>query len=69
MLNLVCTARSFFFLLGECMKAAQGQSALSRQRSGVLLPPRAERKHLLQALASAWLNTDRKKRYLAVYIY
>ncbi|CAI9546099.1 unnamed protein product [Staurois parvus] len=51
---------------------------MSRQRSGVLHPPRAERKLLQQALTSAQLNTDRshktsltadEKRYLAVYIY
>ncbi|CAI9592026.1 unnamed protein product, partial [Staurois parvus] len=46
--------------------------------SGVLHPPRAERKLFLQALTSALLDTDRshktvlnadEKRYLAVYIY
>ncbi|CAI9604416.1 unnamed protein product [Staurois parvus] len=31
-----------FFFLRENMGSAQGQSALSRQRSGVLHPPRAE---------------------------
>ncbi|CAI9549699.1 unnamed protein product [Staurois parvus] len=60
------------------MGSARGQSALSKQRSGVLHPPRAERKLLLQALTSALLNTDRghktaltahEKRYLEVYIY
>ncbi|CAI9564711.1 unnamed protein product [Staurois parvus] len=60
------------------MLSAQGQSALFRQRSGVLHPPRAERKLLLQTLNSALLNTNRshktvltadEKRYLAVYIY
>ncbi|CAI9542877.1 unnamed protein product [Staurois parvus] len=46
--------------------------------SGVLHPPRAERKLLLQAVTSALLDTDRShktaltadgKRDLAVYIY
>ncbi|CAI9532024.1 unnamed protein product [Staurois parvus] len=33
MLSLVCIAiEVFFFLLGECMLSARGQSALSRQR-------------------------------------
>ncbi|CAI9581202.1 unnamed protein product, partial [Staurois parvus] len=50
-------------------------SALARQRSGVLYPPRAKRKFFQQALASAGLDTDRshktaltadEKRYLAV---
>ncbi|CAI9570756.1 unnamed protein product [Staurois parvus] len=39
-----------FFFLGECMRSAQGQSALSKQRAGVLHPPKAEIKLLLQAL-------------------
>ncbi|CAI9538320.1 unnamed protein product [Staurois parvus] len=46
--------------------------------SGVLHPPRAERKLLLQAVTDALLSTDishktaltaDEKRYLAVYIY
>ncbi|CAI9596695.1 unnamed protein product, partial [Staurois parvus] len=46
--------------------------------SGVLHPPRAERKLLLQSLTSALLDTDRshktaltadEKRYLAVFIF
>ncbi|CAI9601490.1 unnamed protein product, partial [Staurois parvus] len=80
MLSLVCIAKEvfFFFFLGECMGSAQGQSALLRQRSGVLHPPRAEIKLLLQALTSALLDTDRshktavtfdEKMYLTVYIY
>ncbi|CAI9532025.1 unnamed protein product [Staurois parvus] len=59
MLSLVCIAiEVFFFLLGECMLSARGQSALSRQRSGVLHPPRAEGKLLLQALTSALLKSQ-----------
>ncbi|CAI9532461.1 unnamed protein product, partial [Staurois parvus] len=42
------SAHAQFFFLGECMGSAQGQSALSRQWSGVLHLPRAERKLLLQ---------------------
>ncbi|CAI9594542.1 unnamed protein product [Staurois parvus] len=56
MLSLVCIAREGLFFLGECISSAQGQSALVRQRSGVLHPPRVERKLLLQALASAELG-------------
>ncbi|CAI9561315.1 unnamed protein product [Staurois parvus] len=60
------------------MWAAQWLNALSRQRSGVFHPPRAERELLLQALTSTLLDTERshktalnadEKRYLAVYIY
>ncbi|CAI9554817.1 unnamed protein product [Staurois parvus] len=51
-------------------------STVQTEMSGVLHPPRAERK--LQGLGSAVLDTDRshktavtadEKRYLAVYIY
>ncbi|CAI9545033.1 unnamed protein product [Staurois parvus] len=64
-----------FFFLGRVHVISTGQSALSRQRSHVLHPSRAERKLLLQALASTGLETDRshktaltadEKRYLAV---
>ncbi|CAI9564437.1 unnamed protein product [Staurois parvus] len=48
MLSLVCIAREVF-LFGECMSSAQGQSALSRQRSGVQRKP-------LHALTSALLK-------------
>ncbi|CAI9550220.1 unnamed protein product [Staurois parvus] len=57
MLSLVCIAREVFFLSWESA-SAQGQSALSRQMSGVLHPPRAERNRFLQALSSALLNTE-----------
>ncbi|CAI9546112.1 unnamed protein product [Staurois parvus] len=48
------------------MGSAQGQLALSRQRSGVFHPPRAERKLLLQALTCALLDTDRTHK-TAIY--
>ncbi|CAI9557507.1 unnamed protein product [Staurois parvus] len=41
MLSLVCIARE------SACDQHRAKSALARQRSGVLHPPRAERKHLL----------------------
>ncbi|CAI9574282.1 unnamed protein product [Staurois parvus] len=67
----------FGFFLGRVHVISIGQSVLSRQRSRVLHPLRAEIK-LLHALTSALLNNDRnhktaltadEKRYLAVYIF
>ncbi|CAI9589608.1 unnamed protein product, partial [Staurois parvus] len=64
----------FFIPWKSACDQHRAKSALSRQRSGVLHPAKAERK-LLQALTSALLNTDRnhmtaltadEKRYLVV---
>ncbi|CAI9554037.1 unnamed protein product [Staurois parvus] len=41
-------------------------SIVQTERSGVLHPPRAESKFLLQALASALLDTDRSHK-TAIY--
>ncbi|CAI9532479.1 unnamed protein product [Staurois parvus] len=79
MLSLVCVARELFFSLGRVHVISTGPiNTVQTERSGILHPPRAERKYLLQALTSARLDTDRshktaltadEKRYLAVYIY
>ncbi|CAI9612319.1 unnamed protein product [Staurois parvus] len=79
MLSLVCIAREFIFFLGRVHVISTGPiSTVQTERSGILHPPRAERKLLLQALTSALLNTDRshktaltadEKKCLAVYIY
>ncbi|CAI9547401.1 unnamed protein product [Staurois parvus] len=79
MLSLVCIAREVFCFLGRVHVISTGPiSTVQTERSGVLHPPRAERKLLLQALTCALLGTDRRhktaltadvKRYLAVYIY
>ncbi|CAI9597275.1 unnamed protein product [Staurois parvus] len=79
MLSLVCIAREVFFFSGRVHVIRTGPiSIVQTERSGVLHPPRAERKLLLQAFTSALLNTGRnhktvltaeEKRYLAVYIY
>ncbi|CAI9624426.1 unnamed protein product [Staurois parvus] len=52
MLTLVCIARK------SACNQHRAQSALSGQRSGVLHPPRAERKLHLQALTSALLKSQ-----------
>ncbi|CAI9567590.1 unnamed protein product, partial [Staurois parvus] len=80
MLSLVCIARQvFFFFLGRVHVINTGPISTNQtEMSGVLHPPRAKIKLLLQALTSALLNTERshktgltadEKRYLAVYIY
>ncbi|CAI9618507.1 unnamed protein product [Staurois parvus] len=72
-LSLVC----FFSWESACDQHIANMHCPDRG-SGVMHPPRAERRLLLQALASARLDTDRshktaltsgEKRYLAVYIY
>ncbi|CAI9580130.1 unnamed protein product [Staurois parvus] len=63
MLSLVCIAREvfFFFFLGRVHGISTGSTS-TVQRSGVLHPPRAERKLLLQALTSALLDTYRRHK-------
>ncbi|CAI9560616.1 unnamed protein product [Staurois parvus] len=66
MLSLVCIAREvFFFSLGTVHVISTGPlSTVQTERLGILHPPRAERKLLLQALGSAWLNTIEVTRLL-----
>ncbi|CAI9559229.1 unnamed protein product [Staurois parvus] len=53
----------FFFFLGRVHVISTGPiSTVQTETSGVLHPPRAERKLLLQALASALLDTDRSHK-------
>ncbi|CAI9566823.1 unnamed protein product [Staurois parvus] len=78
MLSLVCIAREFFFSWESACDQHRANQHCPDRGSGVLHPPRAERKLLLQALASALLDIDRshktaltanEKRYLEVSIY
>ncbi|CAI9624171.1 unnamed protein product [Staurois parvus] len=63
MLSLVCIARDVFFFLGRVHVISTGPiSPVQTERSGVLHPPGAEIKLLLQALNSALLNTDRSHK-------
>ncbi|CAI9613454.1 unnamed protein product, partial [Staurois parvus] len=77
-LSLVCIAREVFFSWGSACDQHRANQHCPDRGSGILHPPRAERKLLLQALTSVLLNTDRshktsltadEERYLAVYIY
>ncbi|CAI9532258.1 unnamed protein product [Staurois parvus] len=58
MLSLVCIPSEVFFFSWEsaCDQHSANQHS-PNIGSGVLHPPRAERKLLLQALDSAWLDT------------
>ncbi|CAI9611660.1 unnamed protein product, partial [Staurois parvus] len=75
MLSLVCIAREggFFFSWESTCDQHRAKQHCPDRGSGVLHPPRAERKLFLQALTSALLDTDRshktaltadEKRYL-----
>ncbi|CAI9565220.1 unnamed protein product [Staurois parvus] len=68
MLCLVCIAREVFFFFS--WEGAYDQHRANQhcpdRGSGVLYPPRAKRKPLLQALTSALLNTDRSHK-TAIY--
>ncbi|CAI9579373.1 unnamed protein product [Staurois parvus] len=53
MLSFVCIAREVFFFGEDACDQHRANQHCPDRRSGVLLPPRAERKLLLQALPTA----------------